>query len=81
MEGINLNLVSHIMLLVESEYGTHFSERKRARERAEQGGKKRARDRLTSESMMTNTSIWMECALLFLPQHINQIICVSLLRK
>lgn len=33
MEGINLNLVSHIMLLVESKYGTYLSETEIGRER------------------------------------------------
>lgn len=76
MEGINLNLVSHV-LLVESKYGTHLSERERERRREQE----RERDSLTSESMMTNITIWIEYALLFLPQRTNQIICVSLLRK
>lgn len=29
MEGINLNLVTHIKLLVEPKYGTHLSEKER----------------------------------------------------
>lgn len=36
MEGINLNLVSHIMLLVESKYGTHLSEGERKRRREQE---------------------------------------------
>lgn len=33
MEGINLNSVSHVMLLVESKYSAHLSKRERERER------------------------------------------------
>lgn len=45
MEGINLNLVSHKMLLVESKYGTHLSAREEVREKAREREKESKKER------------------------------------